>query len=108
MDKGNYSMFETVRPIVTPGGPPPPNSGPIMYPVFPPHLPHSHIPPERTGVVMLFIYSKPIFLKFRTISKKKSICFPSISIRYHLVEHLVKTNRSLNPRGKEDYAKPKR
>lgn len=53
MDKGNYSMFETVRPIITPGGPPPPNAAaPMMYPVFPPHMPHSHIPAERPGAVI--------------------------------------------------------
>lgn len=58
MDKGNYSMFDTVRPIVTPGGPPPPNaSGPMVYPMFMPHMAHPHLPGER-GVWFLNFRSK--------------------------------------------------
>ena len=54
MDKGNYSMFETVRPIVTPGGPPPPNAGaPVVYPGFPPHMVPPHIAAERAGLVRI-------------------------------------------------------
>lgn len=53
MDKGNYSMFDTVRPIVTPGGPPPNTSAPVMYPVFPPHLGHPHLAGERGAMVSI-------------------------------------------------------
>lgn len=62
MDKGNYSMFDTVRPIVTPGGPPPANAAsPMMYPGFPPHMIPPHLAPDRGGVVRLSKNNYKIF-----------------------------------------------